>query len=106
FFFFFSQDKNVYDFSPSQTNSPVSWPRIKAGVLWRLRDRALLMRASETPQISVCLSRLAVRPRQASNRSDDSTPKRHESITHGWRLTTGVFCPVFLKIRYKRSEGK
>ncbi|GAY77714.1 hypothetical protein NBRC111894_3268 [Sporolactobacillus inulinus] len=29
----------------------MSWPRIKAEVLWRLRDRALLMRASETPQI-------------------------------------------------------
>ncbi|GAY77960.1 hypothetical protein NBRC111894_3514 [Sporolactobacillus inulinus] len=68
---------------------PVSWPRIKAEVLWRLRDRALLMRASETPQNSVCLRRLAVRPRQASNRSGDSAPKRHESITHGWRLRTG-----------------
>ncbi|GAY77749.1 hypothetical protein NBRC111894_3303 [Sporolactobacillus inulinus] len=34
-----------------QTNRPVSRQRIKAEVLWRLRDRALLMRASETPQI-------------------------------------------------------
>ncbi|GAY76730.1 hypothetical protein NBRC111894_2284 [Sporolactobacillus inulinus] len=32
-----------------QTNRSVSWLRIKAEVLWRLRDRALLMRASETP---------------------------------------------------------
>ncbi|GAY77464.1 hypothetical protein NBRC111894_3018 [Sporolactobacillus inulinus] len=62
-----------------QTNRPVSWPRIKAEVLWRLREQ----RASETPQISVCLRRLAVRPRQASNRSGDSAPKRHESIIHG-----------------------
>ncbi|GAY78327.1 hypothetical protein NBRC111894_3881 [Sporolactobacillus inulinus] len=62
-----------------QTNRPVSWPRIKAEVLWRLRDQ----RASETPQISACLRRLVVRPRQASNRSDDSAPKRHEPITHG-----------------------
>ncbi|GAY78106.1 hypothetical protein NBRC111894_3660 [Sporolactobacillus inulinus] len=30
-----------------QTNSQVSWPRIKAEVLWRLRDQ----RARETPQI-------------------------------------------------------
>ncbi|GAY77961.1 hypothetical protein NBRC111894_3515 [Sporolactobacillus inulinus] len=36
-------------------------------MLWRLRDRALLMRASETPQIHACLRRLAVRPRQASS---------------------------------------
>ncbi|GAY75633.1 hypothetical protein NBRC111894_1187 [Sporolactobacillus inulinus] len=41
-----------------QTNRPVSWPRIKAEVLWRLRDRALLMRASKTPQIPACLRRL------------------------------------------------
>jgi hypothetical protein len=34
-----------------QTNSPVSRPRIKAEVLWRLRDCALLMRASWAPQI-------------------------------------------------------
>ncbi|GAY74862.1 hypothetical protein NBRC111894_416 [Sporolactobacillus inulinus] len=47
----------------------------------RQRDQ----RASETPQILVCLRRLAVRPRQASNRSDDSALIRHESITHGWR---------------------
>ncbi len=38
-----------------QTNRLVSWPRIKAEVLWRLRDRALLMRVSETPQIN-CVS--------------------------------------------------
>ncbi|GAY75039.1 hypothetical protein NBRC111894_593 [Sporolactobacillus inulinus] len=38
----------------------MSCPRIKAEVLWRLRDRALLMRASETPQIPACLRRLAV----------------------------------------------
>ncbi|GAY78264.1 hypothetical protein NBRC111894_3818 [Sporolactobacillus inulinus] len=30
-----------------QTNRPVSWPRIKAEGLWRLREQ----RASETPQI-------------------------------------------------------
>ncbi|GAY78557.1 hypothetical protein NBRC111894_4111 [Sporolactobacillus inulinus] len=52
-----------------------------------------MMRASETPQISVCLRRLAVRPRQASNRSGDSAQKRHESIIHGWRLRTGRFLP-------------
>ncbi|GAY75495.1 hypothetical protein NBRC111894_1049 [Sporolactobacillus inulinus] len=47
----------------------------------KLRARRLReQRASETPQISVCLRRLAVRPRQASNRSGDSAPKRHESI--------------------------
>jgi hypothetical protein len=34
-----------------QTNRPVSWPSIEAEVLGRQRDRALLMRASETPQI-------------------------------------------------------
>ncbi|GAY76529.1 hypothetical protein NBRC111894_2083 [Sporolactobacillus inulinus] len=34
-------------------------------------------RASETPQMPACLRRLAVRPRQASNRSDDSAPERH-----------------------------
>ncbi|KLI01314.1 hypothetical protein SINU_14080, partial [Sporolactobacillus inulinus CASD] len=45
-------------------------------------------RASETPQILACLRRLAVRPRQASNRSGDSALIRHESITQG--------CPVFL----------
>ncbi|GAY77874.1 hypothetical protein NBRC111894_3428 [Sporolactobacillus inulinus] len=56
-----------------QTNSPVSWPRVKAEVLWRQREQ----RASETPQIPACLRRLAVRPRQASNRSDDSAPERH-----------------------------
>jgi hypothetical protein len=79
-----------------QTNRPVSWPRIKAEVLWRLRDRALLMRASERPRRFLpCLRRLAVRPRQASNRSGDSAPKRHESITHGWRLRTGRFLPGF-----------
>ncbi|GAY78980.1 hypothetical protein NBRC111894_4534 [Sporolactobacillus inulinus] len=53
-----------------------------AEVLWRLWDRALLMRTSETPQIPACLRRLAVRPRQASNRSGDSAPKRHEPITY------------------------
>ncbi|QAA23645.1 hypothetical protein C0674_14190 [Sporolactobacillus terrae] len=36
-----------------------------------------------------------MRPRQASNRSDDSAPKRHESITQGWRLRTGRFLPGF-----------
>ncbi|GAY76343.1 hypothetical protein NBRC111894_1897 [Sporolactobacillus inulinus] len=41
----------------------MSWPRIKAEVLGRQRDPALLMRASETPQISDCLRRLAVRER-------------------------------------------
>ncbi|GAY76973.1 hypothetical protein NBRC111894_2527 [Sporolactobacillus inulinus] len=47
-----------------------------------------------------------MRPRQASNRSGDSAPKRHESITHGWRLRTGVFCPVFLSIRFlQQSKG-
>ncbi|GAY76687.1 hypothetical protein NBRC111894_2241 [Sporolactobacillus inulinus] len=46
----------------------VSGLRIKAEALWRLREQ----RASETPQISVCLRRLAVRPRQASSRSDDA----------------------------------
>ncbi|GAY79156.1 hypothetical protein NBRC111894_4710 [Sporolactobacillus inulinus] len=38
-------------------------------MLWRLRDHALLMRASKTPQIPACLRRLAVPPRQASIRS-------------------------------------
>ncbi|GAY77486.1 hypothetical protein NBRC111894_3040 [Sporolactobacillus inulinus] len=37
-----------------------------------------------------------MRPRQASNRSGDSAPKRHESITHGWRLRT-KHSLVFLK---------
>ncbi|GAY76960.1 hypothetical protein NBRC111894_2514 [Sporolactobacillus inulinus] len=60
------------------------WPRIKAQMLWRQR----VQRASETPQILACLRRLAVRPRQASNRSGDSALIRHESITQG--------CPVFL----------
>ncbi|GAY76426.1 hypothetical protein NBRC111894_1980 [Sporolactobacillus inulinus] len=36
-----------------------------------------------------------MRPRQASNRSDDSAPKRYESITHGWRLRTGRIFPSF-----------
>ncbi|GAY78098.1 hypothetical protein NBRC111894_3652 [Sporolactobacillus inulinus] len=41
-------DKNLLRL---QTYRPVSWPRIKAEVLWRQRDRAKLMRASETSQI-------------------------------------------------------
>ncbi|GAY77932.1 hypothetical protein NBRC111894_3486 [Sporolactobacillus inulinus] len=69
----------------------MSWSRIKAEVLWRLREQ----RTSETPQIPACLRRLAVRPRQASNRSDDSAPKRHEPITQGWRLRTGRILPGF-----------
>ncbi|GAY79118.1 hypothetical protein NBRC111894_4672 [Sporolactobacillus inulinus] len=38
-----------------------------------------------------------MRPRQASNRSNDSALKRHEPITHGWRLRTGRYLPGFSK---------
>ncbi|KLI03547.1 hypothetical protein [Sporolactobacillus inulinus] len=34
-----------------------------------------------------------MRPRQVSSWSGDSAPKRHESITHDWRVTTGRILP-------------
>ncbi|GAY78423.1 hypothetical protein NBRC111894_3977 [Sporolactobacillus inulinus] len=36
----FLQDKKYMILPRLPTNRPVSWPRIKAEVLWRLRDRA------------------------------------------------------------------
>ncbi|GAY78063.1 hypothetical protein NBRC111894_3617 [Sporolactobacillus inulinus] len=75
----FLQTKRVYDFGHAKDCAS------NAEMLWRLRDRALLMRG-ETPQIPACLRRLTVRLRQASNRSGDSAPKRHEPSTHDLRL--------------------